>query len=53
MLIPSERVPGFAFHQTERGGPHVPAQGGADMCADGNGSFGTCYKRDFDLLGYK
>ena len=52
VLLPSERVPGFAFHQTERGapaGPNVPAA----LCGDGEGGLTRCYRRDFDLLGYK
>ena len=52
MLIPSERVPGFAFHQTERGAPSA-ATTGVDLCGNGEGGLAGCYRRDFDLLGYK
>ena len=52
VLIPSERVPGFAFHQTERGAPSA-ATTGVDLCGNGEGGLAGCYRRDFDLLGYK
>ena len=39
-LIPQRRIPGFMFHQTERGCP----PGSKD---------GICYERDFDFIGYR
>ena len=39
MMLPTERVPGFAFHQSDR-------NKGQDPSCD-------CFRRDFDLVGYK
>ena len=51
-LLPMERIPGFAFHQTERSAP--PDGTAVDVCSNQSaGGFAGCYRRDFDLLGYK
>eukprot|EP00928_Gymnodinium_smaydae_P081612 TRINITY_DN65098_c0_g1_i1.p1 TRINITY_DN65098_c0_g1~~TRINITY_DN65098_c0_g1_i1.p1 ORF type:complete len:514 (-),score=55.33 TRINITY_DN65098_c0_g1_i1:135-1550(-) len=47
-LIPAVRVPGFMFHQAERG----YSQGGTP-CEGGNKDCFSWNTRDFDLLGYK
>ena len=52
-LFPMERIPGFAFHQTERSEPPVDTQ--VDVCSNSSSATGRqgCYKRDFDLLGFR
>lgn len=52
-LLPMQRIPGFFSHQTERSAP--PAATQVDVCSNSSAPQGRqgCYRRDFDLLGYK
>ena len=47
-FLPSKRIPGFAFHQSERTDDNgtAPCTMDTDLCYDMNA-------RDFDFLGYK
>jgi hypothetical protein len=54
-LLPMRRIPGFFGHQTDRSRgdlsrPNVPMATCSNMSAGGTM---PCYKRDYDLLGYK
>jgi hypothetical protein len=54
-LVPMRRIPGFFGHQTDRSRgdlarPDVPMAQCENMTAGGTMN---CYKRDYDLLGYK
>lgn len=52
-LLPMSRIPGFFSHQTERSAP--PAATAVDVCSNSSSPTGRqgCYRRDFDLLGYR
>jgi len=54
-MMPMERIPGFFGHQTERSRlPGGPDKSGMHACSnETKGGFMNCYRRDYDLLGYK